>query len=280
VTPTVSVCVPVYNGAAFIGETIRSVLAQTYTDFELIVMENVSTDGTADVVRAIDDPRLKLICPDEHVPAPENFARATAACSGRYVKMVCADDTLKPECLERQVAALEAQPRAVMVASQRDIIDAEGEPLVTARGLAGMRGYVPGPEAVARCIRTGSNPLGESASVLIRGDALRRVGPWRDTFGYMIDLDMWFRLLEHGGLVALPESLATFRVHAASWSNKLARQQAGDTRRLHRYWAEQIGPEIGRDDVRIGAVQTEVVAFGRRIVSSPAFRRVRPLVAR
>jgi glycosyltransferase involved in cell wall biosynthesis len=280
VTPTVSVCIPVYNGAAYIGEAIRSVLDQTYSDLELIVVDNVSTDGTADVVTGIEDPRLRLLRPSEHVAAVPNWTRAIAACEGRYVKLVCADDTLAPDNLERQVAALEAHSEAVLACAQRDIVDEAGRPLVRARGLAGMSGYVDGPDAIARCIRTGANPIGEAAAVLMRGDVLRRVGPWSDRFGYMSDIDMWFRLLEHGGLVAMPGALATFRVHSASWSNAVSRQQARDTRALHRYWAAQVGPRVGRADRVIGAVQAEIVRIGRQVVSSSAFRRVRPVRAR
>jgi glycosyltransferase involved in cell wall biosynthesis len=179
-TPAVSVCVPVFNGAPHIAQALRSVLDQTYTDFELVVVDNRSTDGTADIVRGLADERVRLVEADVHVDAAANFTRATGLARGRYVKLLCADDALAPRCLERQVAAFEAPgaEAVTLVAARRDLIDEEGRTVMRAHGLGRMTGRLAGPEAIRRVVRSGGNPLGEPAAVLMRGDALRAVGGW------------------------------------------------------------------------------------------------------
>lgn len=264
-SPTVSVCVPVFNGGAFIDATIESVLAQTYTDFELVVVDNVSTDDSlARIERhAADDARVRVVRADDHVGAVENFQRATAACTGRYLKLVCADDTLDPRCLELQVAALDAHPSATLAAARRAIIDETGRVVIRRRGLRGLEGLVPGPDAIARCIRGGTNQLGEPAAVLIRADALAQAGAWSDEWPYMTDLELWFRLLRLGDLVALPDVLATFRVHTTGWSAAMGKTQAQQARRLFRRELGRAEGGVARRDVAVGAVKAQALQYGR-----------------
>jgi glycosyltransferase involved in cell wall biosynthesis len=182
VTPPISVCIPVYNGDAHIRAAVQSVLRQTHEDFELIIVDNHSTDGTVEEIEAVADERVRLLHNDETVDVATNWTIATDAATGRYVKVVCADDALAPDCLERQLDAMRtASPDrpVALVAGQRDVVDNDGRLIVRARGLAGMEGYVEGPKAISRCIRSGANPLGEAASVLVDGDVLRNVGPWQ-----------------------------------------------------------------------------------------------------
>src|SRR5207249_7562019 len=106
VTPTVSVCIPTYNGEAFIERTLRSVFSQHYKDYEVVLGDDGSTDGTLDVVsRFADDDRFRIVPGESGVNAPANFNRLIAAARGRYVKLLCQDDTLYPDCLGRQVEA-------------------------------------------------------------------------------------------------------------------------------------------------------------------------------
>jgi glycosyltransferase involved in cell wall biosynthesis len=268
VTPTVSVCIPAYNGERYIDSAVDSVLGQTLTDLELVVVDDGSTDATVDVVRARTDSRLRLVTNEERIGAVANWNRAVAECRGRYVKLLCQDDALAPDCLERQVGALEAPgcEDAVLAAGQRDVVDESGRVLLHARGLAGMRGRVSGLEAMARCVRTGTNVLGEPACVLVRADALRAAGPWSGALPYVIDLDMWFRLLARGDLVAVPGALARFRVHSMSWSTALARDQARQARALFHQWSREPGTRIRRRDELVGAARAELLRVGRRLV--------------
>src|SRR6186713_2063521 len=105
--PPVSVLMPTHNAAAFVTASIESLLAQTFTDFELIVVDDGSTDATLDVLAAIDDPRLTVIAsPDNQGPVHARN-RAFAAARGRYIAALDADDLCHPERLARQVAYLD-----------------------------------------------------------------------------------------------------------------------------------------------------------------------------
>ena len=123
---TVSVCVPAFTAERFVGDTVRSVLAQTFGDFELLVADNHSPDNTASVARTAAgcDPRVRVMVNDVNLGLIGNFNALVAAARGRYVKILCADDTLLPSCLEQQVRALDSNPAAVMACSRRHIVDA------------------------------------------------------------------------------------------------------------------------------------------------------------
>jgi glycosyltransferase involved in cell wall biosynthesis len=265
VSAEVSICIPVYNGGAFIGETLRTVLDQTFTDFELVVVDNVSTDDTLERVGEFDDPRLRVVEADEHVDAVSNFNRATAECQGTFVKLVCADDTLVPDCVEVEVQALRDTPSAAMVAARRDIVDEHGRQLIKARGLAGMEGLVRGSDAIARCVRAGTNVIGDPATVLMRASALEHLaGPWSHRWPYMVDLELWFRLLHEGDLVAIPRTLSHFRVHRSGWTAALGSTQAKQARALFAREAERPGSHVTRRDQLMGAVRAQALQYGRQ----------------
>jgi len=126
--PTVSVCLPVYNGERFVGQAIASVLAQTLTDFELIVADNASVDGTEAICRdaASRDRRVRYLTADRNRGLAWNHNRACAQATGRYLLWLACDDILNPDYLRRCVAALEADPGAVLCFSNCYRIDGEG----------------------------------------------------------------------------------------------------------------------------------------------------------
>ena len=110
-TPLVSVVVPVYNCVAFIDATMRSILAQTFSDFELLVSDQTSTDGTWEALqRYTADPRVRLTRLARDGGAPANADALSELATGEFIKLVCHDDLLYPDCLAVQVAALNSAP--------------------------------------------------------------------------------------------------------------------------------------------------------------------------
>ncbi len=111
--PLVSVCIPTFNYGRFLPEAIKSVLAQSFTDFELVVVDNASTDETAELMEAFvrSDPRIRFYRNSENVGIVKNFNRALGHAAGDYVKILCADDLLAPSALERSLAADPIRPR-------------------------------------------------------------------------------------------------------------------------------------------------------------------------
>jgi glycosyltransferase involved in cell wall biosynthesis len=264
VRPLVSVCIPAYNTASLLGHAIESVLGQTLPDFELIVVDDCSTDDTAAVARRYRDPRVRVLVNTQNLGAPANWDRTVREASGKYVKLLHGDDVLYATCLEKQVRVLEDNAKVVLAASRRDIIDCTGRLLLHGRGLTGLEGIVDGPTAIRGAVRCGTNPFGEPCAVLARADTLRLVGDFRSAAGYVVDLDMWCRLLGLGDLYADRSVLSAFRVHPGSWSAALSRLQSQQAQTLwFELWRDD--PELiaGRDVLR-GAVKAWSFGLARR----------------
>lgn len=217
-TPSVSVCIPVYQGERYLAETIRSVLDQTYRDFELVVLDNASSDRSGAIARSFGDPRIRVEQNATVLPQPDNWNRAVQLCRAALVKLVCADDLIHPRCLELQVGPMEADPGLALVAARRHMIDEHSRVIVPRRGLGGLIGVHTGVDVARRVVRNGANPIGEPGGVLFRREDFLAAGGWRTDRTYIMDLDMWMRLLQYGEFLGLPETLAAFRIGRGSVS--------------------------------------------------------------
>ena len=265
-TPTVSVCIPTYNGAQYVERTIRSVLAQTFEDFELVVRDDGSTDDTLAVVQSIDDERVRIVAGRENAGAGANFALAVAEATGTHVKLLCQDDVIYPECLDRQVAALDADDRVVMVSCHRDIVDDHDRVVYRNRGWRGASGVLEGDRVLRATVRAGTNLIGEPSAVLFRREAFEAAGGFDTSYAYMIDLEAWTRLLEHGSLHYLPDAQCTFRVSQQSWSSQLRREQARQARELLRTLRARHPAVVTRADLAVGLTKPTLLAAARRAV--------------
>lgn len=128
-SPRVSVCLPVYNGERHVRETIRSVLAQTFEDFELIISDNASTDGTQEICleAAALDPRVRYFRADTNRGLARNFNRAFELASGRYLVWIGHDDLMAPDYISRCVEAIEADADTVLCFTNANYIDGKGD---------------------------------------------------------------------------------------------------------------------------------------------------------
>lgn len=261
--PLVSVCVPVYNARPFIAAAIESVLKQTLRDFELVIIDNASTDGTLDEVAKFTDPRMRVLRNATNIGAEGNWNRCLEEARGKYIKILPADDLLYPSILERQSSVLEdpANADVSLVCARRDILTEHGKTILKGRGLK-LAGKIPSPEAFRRIVRSGGNPLGEPHAVLFRTSDIPRVGKFDGSAGYLIDLDYWCRLLTVGQLVCIPESLSAFRVSPNSWSTRVAQLQARDTQQLWRRLQER---GLARpSDIRFGDLTAGAMGIARQ----------------
>lgn len=275
-TARVSVVVPSYNSGPFIEATMESVLGQSFSDLELVVSDHGSTDDTWErLQRFRSDPRVRL----EQIPpgggAQRNWDHVTGRATGELVKLVCGDDLLYPTCLQEQVAALDAHPTAVLAASRRHLVDAAGRPVVRDRGLGRLSGLVDGRRAVRASVTAGTNLLGEPMCVTFRRDVLERTGRWDGRRGYLIDQATYARCLLEGDLVAIPRTLAGFRVTDAQWSVALARQQADHAIEFHHDLAARNPGLLTRRDLLVGDARARVMARVRRLAYVALRRRMR-----
>ncbi|MGY1769952.1 glycosyltransferase family 2 protein [Blastococcus sp. SYSU D00813] len=233
--PAVSVCIPLYRKEEFIGATIQSVLDQTFGDFELVVLDNASPDRSAEIARSFDDPRIRVVQNAETIPPTDNFNTVVALSRAPLVKVLCADDLLRPACLERQVGVLQADPGLALVTCRHDLVDGEGQVVSRDRTLRtrDLVGRQDRATIVRRLVRHGGIPVGSVNNVMFRRTAFEAAGgfPVDEDF-FIIDVAAWVRLLEHGDYYGIPESLAGFRVHSGSNSRDLGGEAIATQRRF------------------------------------------------
>lgn len=265
--PRVSVVVPAYRNLEYLSATLDSILCQDYDDYELVVADHSSGDGTeALLARYADHPRVRVLSP---TPAGggalANWNRVSEQARGQFVKLVCGDDLISSTALREQVQALDSHPGAVLVASRRDLIDASGRVVIRGRGLDGLEGLIPGREAIRRSVRAGSNIFGEPACVMFRREVLAREGGWDNSFPYLIDQATYARILLHGDFVALPRTLASFRISATQWSVRLTNQQAEQAQGFHRALRARMPDLLSARDVTVGNARAWLMAWSRRL---------------
>lgn len=208
--PAVSVILPVYNARRFVVEAMRSILDQTFTDFEFIVIDDGSTDDSFRIVKeaAAGDPRLRLVRQENQgVSAAAN--RGMELARGEFLARMDADDISLPTRLEKQVAFLRGHPDHVLVGSRVLFIDEAGLPLFEMPGLKFTHEEIDaGMLAVEWTIL--------QPAVMMRAAAVRKVGGYRRDLRIHEDHDLFLRLAEVGKVANLPEVLLKYRQHPVS----------------------------------------------------------------
>lgn len=258
--PAVSVCIPAYRGEAHIAAAIDSVLAQTFVDFELLIVDDGSPDGTARVVARYDDPRIRFFQNQRNLGVQANWNRCLTLARGRYLKLLPQDDLLARDCLARQVEVLDQDRghRLALVFCSRAIIDAQGRTLMTRGYPARRRGAIAGRCVISGCLRRGANLVGEPGAVLFRKELAERVGGFDASIGYVVDLDYWFRLMLHGDAYYLPCPLASFRVSRGSWSIAIGGKQSEAFRDFIAKVAANPAYGVGALDVAAGKLMARL----------------------
>jgi hypothetical protein len=216
--PQVSVVLPVWNGERYLRAAIESVLAQDFPDFELIVIDDGSTDGTAEILRSFTgEPRLIVRTqPNAGIVGARNAGLRAAG--AEFIAFLDADDIALPGRLSKQLAFLRAHPEVAAVGTAITHISAEGVVLRT-------QVFPSGARRTAAALRI-SCALAQP-SVMLRREAALGVGGYRETFRQGAeDYDLWLRLSERHAMDNLPEALTLYRIHGASATQTYASEQA------------------------------------------------------
>ncbi len=202
---TISVIIPAYNQGHFLAEAIRSIQAQTYQDWETIVVDDGSTDNTAEVTRSFTDPRIRYVYKQNGgLSSARNEGIRHA--HGEYLSLLDSDDCFLPEKLALLVSALEAQPHLGLVAGQAIPVDEHGRPV-------GKQFDTPLPNDPAQLLL--GNPL-HVGSVLLRRCWQEKVGFFDETLRSYEDWDMWLRLALAGCQMSyIPQPVSLYRFHTA-----------------------------------------------------------------
>jgi glycosyltransferase involved in cell wall biosynthesis len=227
--PLISVVIPVYNGEKTIRETIDSVLNQTFSDLELIVINDGSQDSTLEIVSTIPDPRLKVFSyPNSGQAASRN--RGISEACGEYIAFIDADDLWRVDKLEAQLRALQENPQAAVAYSWTDLIDESGRFLRRGCHLT-ISGDAYAHLLLMNFLENGSNPL-------IRRQALTKVGLFEESLPPAEDWDLWLRLAAHYNFVAIPSPQILYRVSPNSMSNNVFRLEEASLQVIERAFAQ------------------------------------------
>lgn len=222
--PQISVIIPAYNAETTICETIESVIAQTHTDWELIVIDDGSTDNTLKVLEQIDEPRMKVFS-FENAGVAANRNRGIDRATGEYISFLDSDDLWTPEKLEAQLAALNANPKAAVAYSWTNYIDESGN-VLGACAHADLKGDVYQILLLADFIGSGSNPL-------IKTEALREVGQFNPYVVPTEDWDMWLRLARKYEYAVVPSVQILYRQLVGSGSHNMSVMEVASSRTLN-----------------------------------------------
>ncbi len=272
-SPLVSIVIPVMNGMPYIKEAISSALYGSITEIEVIISDNASDDGTSEYLQSLKDPRITVMTQTQRVSAAENWNRVTTAAKGEYIKLLCADDTISINCLNNQVSAMTSHPNVVLVASKRKVVGDNGKTVLNSHGLLFLSGKIEGKRAIRNSVVTGTNQFGEPASVLFKRTVLFSCLPWDSKEPYVIDLDMYSKVLMHGDFIGLKTTDATFRLTKNSWSHTIGDKQSKQFNEwLSNYYLSK-DSEINRLWVSIGFISSKIMKLLRTIVISSSGRR-------
>lgn len=206
-TPPVTVLLAVYNGAPHLSAALASILAQTKHDFELLVVDDASTDGTPEILRACRDQRLRVVRNEMNLGLTASLNRGLALARGEYIARHDADDLSAPERLRLQLAFLQAHPAVAAVGSQGRILD-EAERFQEKRDL-------PLSHASIRFAHLFDNALLHSA-VTFRKAAVLEAGGYDEEYRVSQDYELWSRLGERHALANLPQRLISLRQRQGS----------------------------------------------------------------
>lgn len=218
-----TVAIPVYNRRAFIGSAIASALAQNVPDLEILVIDNCSADGTWEYLQEQSATNLRLLRNRSNIGLFGNLNRCLDEARGKYVRVLCSDDRLLPDCLAHEIDILERHPQASMVSTQGWQVDEAGRHLrrfahLLKPGIYHGENLIP---ASLWLLSLYGSPFNFPSGVLLRGTAVRQVGSFNPELAHLGDLEFYLRLAELGPVAITDRIGCEVCVHAQQESNKL-----------------------------------------------------------
>ena len=258
----VSVCLPVFNGSKYLKTAITNISAQTFTDWELIVRDDGSSDNSRQIIdaAAAADDRIKIVHDLNHrLGLFENYNACIQAASGTYIKLFAQDDLLESDCLARMVEVLDSKPDVALVTCGKrwiDENDQEIEKLVRFKQDVQLKAE----EVIVANLIVLQNWIGEPSTGMFRrkdaGSGLDgRLYHWGD-------IDYWFRILQNGDFYYLSDVLCGFRRHRESTtsSNLTGLYFVADLMRIWKSWGHYL-ERIGEDEAHYFKRAAESIAL-------------------
>lgn len=235
-SPKVSVCIPVYNSEVFLGQAIESVLSQSFSDFELLVVDDASSDDSAKIALsyAQNDSRIRFSRNEQNIGMVANWNHCLSLSKGEYIRyLFCDDFMLEHDALARQVDRLDSCKSLSLVSSSRVVVDATGRYVGLWKGFRELLCEEP-QKVVQACLelyylKDGrlkfgilKNLIGEPSAVMFRRELAAR--GFNPQYRQLVDLEMWLHLLRQGNFAYIEEPLVAFRQHEGQQTTVNLRQ--------------------------------------------------------
>jgi glycosyltransferase involved in cell wall biosynthesis len=212
IMPRVSVCIPTYNSARHLPEAVESVLRQEFEDYELIIVDNASSDETPEICSSYDDPRLRYVRYEKLVGQGGNWNRCLSQATGEYVALLHADDRYLPRFLTERVETLDQNPSVGLAFGAVTVIDEAGAE-IGRKAFREEASFWPSPhfykELLLGCVVSPVSPV-------VRRYCYETIGGFREDRKWGIDCEMWLRIAAKFAVSYSPVTLAGYRIHAAS----------------------------------------------------------------
>lgn len=234
--PRVTVLMTVYNGLPYLAEAIESVLAQTFQDFELVIIDDASTDGSVACIRHYTDPRIRLWVNAKNLGQARSLNEGLSHARASYIARLDQDDVCLPRRLEKQVAQLDARPNVAVVGTLMAGMDANGRQTVVMGRTLNDYGAFIGSLLLELC------PLCHP-SVMFRREVVTLLGGYDESFVPAEDVELWTRLaLRRHTAYVIPELLMRSRIHQGQQSITNASLQQQNVRRAQQRLIEAWHP--------------------------------------
>jgi glycosyltransferase involved in cell wall biosynthesis len=237
--PIVSVCIPTYNGSQFLRECIESILAQTFSNFELLVVDDRSSDNTFEIVEeyAARDSRIEVMRNPQNLGLVGNWNRCLELTKGEWIKFVFQDDLLAPDCLEKMLTAttfgkpiIYCRREFIFESQTTEATRQEYRNHLSIQNPFGDKIEISARQYAELALKNiGVNFVGEPTSVMLHRSVFHQFGSFNPHLIMICDFEFYTRIAIHTGIVQVPEVLVSFRVHgtAASAVSKDNRRYRG-----------------------------------------------------
>jgi glycosyltransferase involved in cell wall biosynthesis len=221
---TCTVAIPVYNRERLVRRAIESALEQSLPGLEVLVIDNCSTDATRDVVSSYQDSRLRLVCNASNLGLFGNLNRCIELAQGEYLRILCSDDRLMPDCLAAETALLDSHPNIALVSTRGRQVDEAGR-VLTACGNDLPSGIYSCAEAAVATLwmlsHYGANPLNYPSGVLLRRDSAVRSGGFDLSLKHLGDIDFFLKVARYGDIALVDHVGCEILVHPEQTTNTL-----------------------------------------------------------
>jgi len=275
--PRISVLMTVFNAGRFLREAVESICAQTFKDFEFVIIDDASTDGSVDELKKWEreEVRIRLICNTENSGQTACLNQGLREARGEWVARQDADDVSLPRRLEKQWRCVTKEANVVLAGVNGWILDASG-------AVTGMI-HVPPDDAAVRASMLLRNPFVHTGVIFRRTDSRGEVVQYDERYRICQDWELWSRLLEDGRGVNLSERLVGYRHHSSSLSHESSEKTREESDRVVAAILAKPGDSVGMDERLVRGFREGLRAadrkefwksYGRRPASAEAVHRV------